>query len=158
MKINQIINEGKLRGNWNLVTVNELTGRQLAALKQNATRVGDQEVLGIIAQIEQERADHKRAKAAAVRPKTEKPVQVELTRAMAIIDNAIGNAFPDSDPLDYIARDLSKFGVKDYNIGDLLDKAVRGTKSGRSYHEYVRNVWQQHLDDNPDEFGTNNPW
>lgn len=160
MKINQIISEGKLRGNWNIITVNELTGRQLAALKQNATRVGDQEVLGIIAQIEQERADYKRAtrQAAQQASRPAATPKVDPNRVMYVIDNAIGNAFPDADPIDQITREMRKLGVSAHDLMGVLDRSVRATKSGESYHDYVRDVWQQHLNDNPDEFGTENPW
>lgn len=66
------------------------------------------------------------------------------------IDRAIGDVFPDGDPFDYLQ---SKYRGVDI---DILNKAVRATKNGRDFYDYVKNVWQQHIDDNP-EFG-DNPW
>jgi hypothetical protein len=66
------------------------------------------------------------------------------------IDTAIGDVFPDGDPFDYLQ---SKYRGVDI---DILNKAVRATKNGRDFYSYVKNVWQQHIDDNPD-FGEN-PW
>lgn len=81
--------------------------------------------------------------------------KADLHRVMMDIDAAIGNAFPDGDPMDVLLRKYKDhYGSLDI---DLLDKAVRNAKVGKNYHDYVAKVWDQHMGDNP-EHGGNNPW
>lgn len=80
-------------------------------------------------------------------PKASKPrVQREkpnYDRVMFDIDNAIGQAYPDGEPFDYLTK---------YDI-ETLDKAVRANKVGRSFNDYVADVWEQHMQDNPASAG-----
>lgn len=71
---------------------------------------------------------------------------------MMKIDMSIGEVFPDGDPFEYLSSNYRNVTI------ERLDKAVRATKNGRDYNSYIKKIWQQHLDDNPEaEFG-DNPW
>lgn len=103
----------------------------------------------ITAEKEAQKLHAKLARGTAISPAMKKP-QFDYSSVMSDIDNAIGNAFPDGDPIDVL-------GTK-YGMGT-LDKAVRMLKAGSNYNDYVENVWQQHLADNPDlDSGQGNPW
>lgn len=68
-----------------------------------------------------------------------------LERLAYIVDEAIGNAFPDGDPFDAIAPKARKMGIPMDNLIDWLDRAVKkhiGHKGG--YHDYVATMWDQH--------------
>lgn len=91
----------------------------------------------------------KKVKIKEIVAKAQKQPKPEINwgSVMMAIDAAIGSAFPDGDPIDYLSK---------YKIGD-LDKAIRQNKAGKNYNDYVKSVWQQHIDDNPD-LGVENPW
>lgn len=101
-------------------------------------------------------AERKAAKSAAARATRAKQAVPggpanDLSSVMMAIDAAIGNCFPDGDPIDY----LQKYDMR------TLDKAVRQWAppgSAKNYNDYVAQVWQQHLDDNPDQDWGENPW
>jgi len=66
------------------------------------------------------------------------------------IDAAIGDAFPDGDPIDLL---FDRYSMEE------LDKAVRSTKSGKNYNDYIKQAWQQNIDDSPERWGDmENPW
>lgn len=145
------IAEGKLRGNWTPGNVRALPPRKRNVLKQNAINAGDQEVLDIIAAIERESAAVKKPAPAAA------PAAPNAGRIMLMIDDAIGNSYPDGDPLDRLLPRLSReFGIGGDRAIAALDRAVAATKSGRDFNDYVRQVWQQHIDDSGS--GDVNPW
>lgn len=71
--------------------------------------------------------------------KVAKP-KTDYNRIMFDIDNAIGQAYPDGEPFDYLSRK--------YNI-EQLDQAVRAEKHGRNFNDYIAKIWDQHMSDNP---------
>lgn len=73
-------------------------------------------------------------KAAIIKP--EKPSSDQIMRD---IDAAIGRAYPDIEPNEYL---------KQYSMSQ-LDKAVRDSKLGKNFNDYVDSVWQQYQADNP---------
>ena len=93
--------------------------------------------------------------------KRERNSQV-LDRLMLLIDDAIGNAFPDGDPWDQLYPKMRKMGIRDYDMLDWLDRAVRKAKAGKSYHDYLRAVWNDYMSGNMghgDQFkDMTNPW
>lgn len=76
-------------------------------------------------------------------------------RVFQDINSAIGDTFPDGDPMDALMRKY-RDSYGDLNI-DLLNKACR-VNGAKSYHDYVAKVWQQHMQDNPDLVQGGNPW
>jgi hypothetical protein len=70
-----------------------------------------------------------------------------LSRVFMDIEMAVGDAFPDGDPLDKL---LQKYDI------DLLNKAAK-SNGAKDYHSYVSNVWDQYMQDNPDH-QQHNPW
>lgn len=67
----------------------------------------------------------------------------KLYRASQLIQTAVGNAFPDGDPIDYLVRPIKKlYGLGEWDsVGDIIDKAVRkylGAKDLYAYYEQLR--------------------
>lgn len=93
----------------------------------------------------------KMASGRAISGSVKKPA-VDLGRVMMAIDMAIGDSFPDGDPIDRLQKYMGNYGDS-----SLLDKAVRKYTKSKSYSDYVAANWQQHIDDNP-EFDQQNPW
>jgi hypothetical protein len=85
-----------------------------------------------------------------------------LERLAWIIDEAIGNAFPDGDPWDAIYPRARKMGIPDMDMLDWLDRAVKKNLGfPQGYHEYVATIWDQHsemLDTMPGNEPRPNPW
>lgn len=89
-------------------------------------------------------------------------VNLVLDRLMLVIDDAIGNAFPDGDPFDAIFPKARKMGVPADDMLAWLDRAVRKAKAGKSYHAYLRDVWSDYTSGNMGHGDTykdlKNPW
>lgn len=137
MRVNEIITEASLQTNLSDYDLERMTRQELSKLAKQADDFGANAFLA-------------RVQAAMAKKPARAPQQAGLSAQQIVmaIDDAIGNTFPDGDPIDTL---YPRFTT------DQLDRAVRATKSGRDYHSYVKQVWQQHLDDNP-EYGTDNPW
>lgn len=84
-----------------------------------------------------------------------------LERLSYIIDEEIGNAFPDGDPFDNIAPKARKMGIPMDNILEWLDRAVKKHLGGKDYYSYLKMMWDQHgetLSTMPGYDPRPNPW
>lgn len=97
----------------------------------------------------------KKERAAATPAKPIAKAKPNYDRVFQDINSAIGDTFPDGDPMDALMRKY-RDSYGDLNI-DLLNKACR-VNGAKSYHDYVAKVWQQHMQDNPDLVQGGNPW
>jgi hypothetical protein len=95
-----------------------------------------------------------------------------LDKIFMTVMTAVGDTFPDGDPIDHIhpkvIKMLNAAGFEDgygsfnnySNISDWLDKAMKkhGYKGG--YHQYLADTWDEYMGDNPElkKQHPNNPW
>jgi hypothetical protein len=88
-------------------------------------------------------ADFK-AQQKAMRP----PAQPKLTLndVWRQVEHVIGQIFPDGDPIDWMGPWLQKRGYKDFQVGDIINRAARanGYKDMYAYYDELK---QQHADD-----------
>lgn len=84
----------------------------------------------------------------------------KLAEIAQIIMAAVGNAFPDGDPFDAILpKVMRRYDIPSYEVIDWLDKAARKHLGTKNYYDYLRQVWQDYMDDNPGAYGLrSNPW
>jgi hypothetical protein len=106
-----------------------------------------------LAKTNRERMKKERAAATPAKPLAK--AKPNYDRVFQDINSAIGDTFPDGDPMDALMRKY-RDSYGDLNI-DLLNKACR-VNGAKSYHDYVAKVWQQHMQDNPDLVQGGNPW
>ena len=106
-----------------------------------------------LAKSNRERMKKERAAAKPMKPIAK--AKPNYDRVFQDINSAIGDTFPDGDPIDALMRKY-RDSYGDLNI-DLLNKACR-VNGAKSYHDYVAKVWQQHMQDNPDLVQGGNPW
>lgn len=74
----------------------------------------------------------------------------KLYRVWQAVESAIGNAFPDGDPIDYLIRPVRKiYGLGEWaDIGDIIDKAVRKYSGGfKDMYSYYESMIQDYKDD-----------
>ena len=80
--------------------------------------------------------------------------KASLSRVFQDIEMAVGDSFPDGDPMDLLMKKYKdRWGSIDM---DLLNKAAKAN-GAKDYHSYVSNVWKQYMQDNP-EHSQHNPW
>lgn len=91
--------------------------------------------------------------------KRERTNQV-LDQLSMIISDAVGNSFPDGDPFDSIYPKARRLGVPADSMIEWLDRAARKGGLGKSYHDYLANLWDDQYADaksdyehNPDQAG-----
>lgn len=103
-------------------------------------------------------AARERARAERAAERAAKP-QVNLDTVMMDIESAIGNAFPDGDPIDYLMKKYSnQYGEIDMKT---LDQAVKKNTHQNTFYDYLADVWDEHLSNYNDENYTDqleNPW
>jgi len=64
----------------------------------------------------------------------------------------VGQIFPDGDPIDYLAPWLEKHGIRDFKIGEILDRAAK--KNGyEDLYDYYDSMKDQYARDNVAEGG-----
>lgn len=71
------------------------------------------------------------------------------------IEAVVGQIFPDGDPIDYLGPWLQKKGLKDFRIGEVLDKACRlnGYKDIYAYYDHFKTGdygWEEPVDEGLD--------
>ena len=64
-----------------------------------------------------------------------------------IISDAVGNSFPDGDPFDSIYPRARRLGVPADSMIEWLDRAARKGGLGKSYHDYLGNLWDDQYAD-----------
>lgn len=80
------------------------------------------------------------------------------------VQDALGQSFPDGDPIDIIAPWCRRMGweMMDINEKGLLDKAVRKFIGPKTYYKFLEGFWDEFAGDNPEnEMGVTketNPW
>jgi len=93
---------------------------------------------------------------------TEKKARVEkaLEQLATIIQEAVGNAFPDGDPFDAIAPKARRLGIPMDNLIGWLDRATKKHLGFKNYHDYLANVWDDFSDlsSNMGDEPRTNPW
>jgi hypothetical protein len=180
MKLAEIkLSEG-LKANWTVDTVSDLTPQKLKALTLNAQKAGDERVLKIIKQVEQDRYDAQVAakKAADAERKARKEeaakrrgdrfafgdyflTKQDLLKVARKFEEVVGDTFPDGDPIDRMAPWIKReFRVPDWFTGEILDKSVEVHLGAKSYTKYLANSWDDFVADGmfPDLEDRPNPW
>lgn len=68
-----------------------------------------------------------------------------------IINDAVGNAFPDGDPFDAIAPRARRLGIPLDDLIKWLDRWARKEGGAKGWHDYLARVWDdQYADANSD--------
>lgn len=70
-----------------------------------------------------------------------------LNKLADVISDAVGMSFPDGDPFDHIFPQARKMGIPADNVLAWLDRAVRKSGMGKSYHSYLQDLWQDQYND-----------
>jgi hypothetical protein len=91
-----------------------------------------------------DRAAAKAARALPKPPRQPRAPKIDLQTVYNKVISTIGEVFPDGDPIDYIAPWLERHGIENYNIGDIIDKAMRRFGHGREkkgMYAYMADMW-----------------
>lgn len=165
MKVSEILSEGKLKGSYTVDMVRSYSTRELNTLRKNAETAKDQDVIDLIDTVEKARAKAKSDTKRKVKDFTSNkdPVSALSTRDLEKISikvtSSVGQAYPDSDPTELLIPFLKRnYGIEDFDIGLVLDRAVKQLGEFKSYNDYLANVWDQFSSDNPGSFTGKNPW
>lgn len=78
--------------------------------------------------------------------KAAKKPAVDLQKVYNIVMDAIGNTFPDGDPFDHYAPKIRKLGVGEYDVGDVVEKAMKKFGHGiekKGTHAYMAQMWDE---------------
>ena len=99
------------------------------------------------------------SKASAQKERVEKA----LERLAYIIQEEVGNSWPDGDPFDNIAPKARKLGIPMDRLIDWLDRATKKYigRPYKDYHDYVAGTWDDFKDQTSDiqDLGNRrNPW
>jgi hypothetical protein len=79
-------------------------------------------------------------------PKAPAQPKLTLNDVWRQVEHVVGQIFPDGDPIDWMAPWLQKRGYKDFQIGEIIDRAAR--KNGyKDMYAYYDELKQQHADD-----------
>ena len=96
------------------------------------------------------RVRHSRPGAAASAAERKAKKEQLLQRIASIIDDSVGHAFPDGDPIDYIMPRVEKLGIDRYDVHQWLDLAARKVLKYRSLDAYLGAIYDDIIADNPD--------
>ena len=79
-------------------------------------------------------------------PKSTAP-KLTLDAVWRKVEDVVGQIFPDGDPIDYLAPWLEKHGIRDFKIGEILDRAAK--KNGyEDLYDYYDSMKDQYARDN----------
>lgn len=84
-----------------------------------------------------------------------------LRKVADAISRYAGEVFPDGDPIDFLIPWFRKQGYDQHDISKILNAAARKYLGVSSYYEYLANLYDDFVADNPGEYGLdprNNPW
>lgn len=88
-------------------------------------------------------------------PKSTAP-KLTLDDVWRKVEDVVGQIFPDGDPIDYLAPWLEKHGIRDFKIGEILDRAAK--KNGyKDLYDYYDSMKDQYDRDNVAEAGHQSP-
>lgn len=72
--------------------------------------------------------------------------KVDLQAIYNKVMDAVGNTFPDGDPIDHLIQPLKRMGVPEYSIGEYIDKALKkhghGTEK-KGMYAYMAIMWDE---------------
>lgn len=103
-----------------------------------------------------ERAETKRITAASKAldredARREKKPKIDLQAVYRIVMDAIGNIFPDGDPIDTISPKLKRqFGLEGYEVGEAITAAMKKHGTGvekKGMYEYMADMWDELAND-----------
>lgn len=80
----------------------------------------------------------------------------KLIKIFNIMQDEIGNSFPDGDPFDHILPRLQKMGINADHAIEWMDKAAK-IEGFASYNDMLRQIWDDALSDG-DWGDMENPW
>ena len=79
-------------------------------------------------------------------PKSTAP-KLTLDAVWRKVEDVVGQIFPDGDPIDYLAPWLEKHGIRDFKIGEILERAAK--KNGyEDLYDYYDSMKDQYARDN----------
>lgn len=102
----------------------------------------------------EERADDKRREKKAV------DYNIDYRKLGAMIEQAVGNAVPDGDPIDQFGPYFRRLGIE-YDWVKYLDRAVKMSpmlKHHKTYNGYLKDMWDSYLEQDPEWNNGENPW
>lgn len=113
--------------------------------------------------IKKEREDIKKLQMIKNREKAKELNRNKLLKIGSIIIDAVSQVIPDGDPIDLIHKKLLHLGfVGEFDdLIPLLNKAVKETSSlapHKTYDNYLRDMWDTYLEQDPDWNNGKNPW
>lgn len=161
-----------------LINIKSITityfGAVMKLLQELELRVELQEENPMIKRLRKEQAAANRAKMAEFKKQQKAAIDAEMKKVKKvsgdirkekekanlnkigyIIMDAVSSSVPDGDPIDLIAMRLEKMGIRSWDIGPLLDKAVKAhpmLKHYKTYHNYIKEMWQMYIDEYDPEF------
>lgn len=80
-------------------------------------------------------------------PKKPAKPKLNLQAVYNKVIDAIGNSFPDGDPIDTIAPWLERQGVDRYKVGETIEKAMKKHGHGeekKGMYAYLASMWEEH--------------
>ena len=83
-------------------------------------------------------------------------VEVDHFKVARVIDDSIGHAYPDGDPIDHIHPKMKEMGINDDHILKHLDIAAKKHLGAKGYYDHVANAWDQYNSDTGSK--DKNPW
>ena len=163
------LSEGKLSAKWhNYGEVYQLSTAQRNTLEKNAKAAGDDEVLDVINQVKADIEAKKKGQRAEDKPKKMSKTEegALLNKIWSVIEESVGNAVPDGDPMDSIFPKLKKLlkdaGVEfnDWDSVQWLDKATKHVngKAYKGYNDYCAEMWDSYNEVAADGEKRQNPW
>lgn len=88
-------------------------------------------------------------------PKSTAP-KLTLDDVWRKVEDVVGRIFPDGDPIDHLAPWLEQHGIRDFKIGEILDRAAK--KNGyKDLYDYYDSMKDQYARDNVAEAGHQSP-
>ena len=73
-----------------------------------------------------------------------------LSKIASEIQFAVGQAFPDGDPLDILIPKLQRMGIDTYNVHDWLDAASKKNLGVKNFDSYMAALYDDYAGDQPD--------
>ncbi len=95
----------------------------------------------------------------------EKAMDAKLWKIYRIIEDAVSNAVPDGDPIDFVGPRVAKFlGIDRYDVMPWLNRAMKKHGGYKDYNEYLQGMWDGYYEataESPEEYARmkkENPW
>lgn len=83
-------------------------------------------------------------------PVAQHPPKLTLDQVWRKVEDVVGRIFPDGDPIDWLAPWLQQQGIKDFKIGEILDRAAK--KNGyKDIYDYYDEMKRQYAADTANE-------